>query len=131
MNQLNAEPVNDPKQRGRGQKVKGPSLMSFEQPKQAGALRQVGEQCPAVVHQPAVEGSIADPLQGVQQTQRDDFARPQQRLGMFSTVGHGIVYPAKQLGDKVHRDHVTEDGCGKPQELGVPTWPPHSRLGLN
>jgi len=40
MDQLNAETVNDPKQRGLCQKVKGPGVMGFEQPKQAGALRQ-------------------------------------------------------------------------------------------
>jgi hypothetical protein len=111
--------------------------MGFEQAKQAGALWQAREQRVIVASQPAIERPITDPFQGVQQTQRDNFTGPQHRLGMLAFGPQGVVYPAKQLNDKVKGGHVgwppAQDGGDEPQGFGAPTWPLIfiSRLAFN
>ena len=82
-----------------------PVLMRVEQAKQARTRGQVRKQGPVITTQPAVEGAIADSLQGEQQGQRHHFARIQLRLGMFLGGRHRIIYAAKQFSDKIYSRH--------------------------
>jgi hypothetical protein len=85
MDQLDAKAVNDTQQSGRGQEVVGPVLVGLEEPKQSGAMGQVGEQGEKVPGQPAIESPVAYSFDGMEHSDGDQFARPQQSLRMFGT----------------------------------------------
>src|SRR5437763_1987830 len=53
----------------------------------------------------ALSCPLADPLERIQQAQRDDLARVQQPLGVQRHVGHRIVHPHEQTDDKLFRRH--------------------------
>lgn len=74
MNQLDAVTVHHPQEGGRRQEQQGPLPVSLELPKQPGALGQVGKQRLVISRQPAIERSVADPLQGVQHPQGHHLA---------------------------------------------------------
>jgi len=69
-------------------------------------MRQAREQRSVVVGQPAIEGSIAHPLDGVEQTYGDDFAGPQRSLTVVRYIPHLVVYFAEQHDDKILGGHA-------------------------
>ncbi len=105
MDQFDAVAVDHPQQGRLGQKPQGPPPVRGERPKQPGPLGQARKQGVIVPGEPAVEGSVADPLQGVQDPQRYHLAGPQLRLGVFGVSSHLIVDPTEQVRDKVDCGH--------------------------
>jgi len=51
--------------------------MGPQEAKEAGALGEAGKQRPIVTRQPAIEGTVAHALEGMQQPQRDDLTGPE------------------------------------------------------
>ena len=76
--------------------------MGFELAKQPGPLGQARKQRVVIPRQPAIERSVAHPLQGVQHPQGHHLAGPQHRLGMFGQGLQPVVDPAEQVHDKIN-----------------------------
>jgi hypothetical protein len=101
MNQFDAVTVNDAEQRRRGQKAVNPLLMRVEEAKQPCSMRQVRKQMRQITLDPAVEGPVAHPLEGKQQSQRDHFTGIQPGLGMLPGLRHLVVHTAEQFYGKI------------------------------
>jgi hypothetical protein len=91
----------------------------FEQPKQAGAVRQVGKQRPTISFHPPIESAVAYPFEGKQDPQRDDFAAIQVRLAMFGHIRHDIIYTTKQFCDKIYRAHEARSSDSSDESGGL------------
>jgi hypothetical protein len=68
MDELNAVGVDDTQHRGGGQEDVRPVVMRLQETKEPGALGEVGKQGPIVARQPAIEGPVADALEGMEQS---------------------------------------------------------------
>src|SRR5262245_59858655 len=72
-------------------------------------------QCAFTAHrQPAIEGSIADAFQRMQQSQGDDLAGPEMGLGVFGDGAQLLIDFIEQRGDKLHGHHtalLSTQGC--------------------
>src|SRR5215471_2506015 len=79
--------------------------------------------CAFTAHrQPAIEGSIADAFEGMQQPQGDDLARPEMGLGVFGDGAQLLIDLEEQRCDKVYRGHtalLSGEGCHPDQRGGV------------
>lgn len=75
MQQFHAIAVHHTQHRGLGQKPLRPGAMGLEQTEQTGAFWQFGEPDQPIPLQPAIEGSIPDPLERKQDAQRYHFTR--------------------------------------------------------
>ena len=115
MDQFDAVTVDHPQQGGLGHQPQGPPPVRGERPKQPGPLGQARKQGVIVPGEPAVEGPVADPLQGVQDPQRHHLAGPQARLGVLRERPHRVVDPAKQVRDKVDCGHGRSPDHGQPR----------------
>ena len=104
---LNTIAIDDSQQGGRGQEGVRPVLVSAQQPTQSGTVGQTREQLPMIARQPAIEGPVADTLDGMQQAQGDYFTGSEMGLAMFLLVWHLIVYLAKELSDKIFSSHAS------------------------
>jgi len=91
MDQLDAIRVDDPEDRRGGQEGLRPIVMRLEETKEPRPFGQVGEQGPIVTRQPAIEGTIADALEGMQQPQRDDLTGPEVGLGVFGEACQLVI----------------------------------------
>src|SRR5215471_19578685 len=71
--------------------------------------------CAFTAHrQPAIEGSIADAFEGMQQPQGDDLARPEMGLGVFGDGAQLLIDFIEQRSDKLHGHHtalLSSQGC--------------------
>src|SRR5215475_751007 len=80
--------------------------MGLQEPKEPGALGQPRKQRPIVACQPAIEGSIADAFERMQQPQGDDLAGPEMGLGVFGDSAQLLIDFIEQRGDKLHGHHT-------------------------
>src|SRR5262245_47322398 len=71
MDQLDALGVDDAEHRWSRQEDLCPVVMRREEPKEPGALGEVGKQRPIIARQPARAGSVAHAFARIQQPQRD------------------------------------------------------------
>jgi len=65
--------------------------MGPQEAKEAGALGEAGKQRPIVTRQPAIEGTVADALEGMQQPQSDDLTGPEVGLGVFGETCQLVI----------------------------------------
>src|SRR5215475_822995 len=75
--------VDDAEHRRRGQEDLRPVLMRLQETKKPRPFGEAGEQHPIVARQPAIEGAIPDPFEGMQQSQGDHLTGPEEGLRMF------------------------------------------------
>src|SRR5436853_572638 len=69
--------------RRRGQEDLRPVLMGLQETKEPRPLGEAGEQRPIVARQPAIEGTIPDTFERMQQSQGHHLTGPEAGLGMF------------------------------------------------
>ena len=91
VNQLDAIRVNAPKDRRGGEEAPCPVVMGPQEAKEAGALGEAGKQRPIVTRQPAIEGTVAHALEGMQQPQRDDLTGPEVGLRVLGEACQMII----------------------------------------
>jgi hypothetical protein len=103
--QFNAISVNHGKKGGIGQQTIRPFPMAAQGPLNAGAIRQSDKQTLEVAFQPAVEGSKVPAFERVQQSNRHQLTRMQQRIRPFFNFAHAIIYQTEQRNDKVFGGH--------------------------
>ena len=77
VDQLDAIGIDDAEHGRRGQENLCPILMGLHETKEPRPLGQTGEQCPIVARQPAIEGTIPDPFEGMQQSQGHHLIGPE------------------------------------------------------
>src|SRR5262245_55083452 len=105
MDQLDPIRVDDAEQRRRGQENLRPVLMGLQETKEPRPLGEAGEQRSIVARQPAIEGTIPDPFEGMQQSQGHHLTGPEVRLRMFGDGAHLFIDLIEQRRDKIHCDH--------------------------
>ena len=79
--------------------------MGFQQPLQAGPMGQPRKEGVIVPLQSAVEGVKVAALEGEQETNRQQFTRPQPVLAGFRQRTHATIGQAEQMYDKIFRSH--------------------------
>src|SRR5215510_13740794 len=88
--------------------------MGLEEPKEPGALGKPRKQRPIVARQPALEGPVPHPFQGMQQPQGDDLTGPEVGFGVFGDGAQLLIDLVEQGSDKLHGDHtalLSWEGC--------------------
>ena len=123
VDELDAIRVDDAEHRRRGQENLRPVLMGLQEPKEPGALGEAGEQRPIVARQLAIEGTIPDPFERMQQSQGHHLTGPEEGLGMFGDGAHLFIDFIEQRGDKLHGGGhaalLAGEGCHPDQRGGV------------
>src|SRR5262249_45337589 len=76
------------------------------EPKEPGALGEAGEQRPIVARQPAIEGTIPDPFERMQQSQGHHLTGPEEGLRMCGDGAQLRIDLVEQRRDKIHGDHA-------------------------
>jgi hypothetical protein len=76
MEQLDPIRVNNPEHRWEGQEGLRPVLMGREEAKEPRPLGEPREQRPIVARQPTIKRTVADALERMQESQRDDLTGP-------------------------------------------------------
>jgi len=69
-------------------------------------MSQLREHGQVVLGQPAVKGSGAHPLYGIEQAYGDYLAGMQGRLAVVGYIAHCVIYSTEQLGDKILSGHA-------------------------
>src|SRR6185369_1354649 len=105
VDQLNAIRIDDAEHGRRGQENLCPILMGLQETKEPRPLGQTGEQCPIVARQPAIEGTIPDPFERMQESQGDHLTGPEEGLRMFGDRAQLLIDLIEQRGDKLAGDH--------------------------
>src|SRR5262249_26995480 len=95
VNELDAIRVDDAEHGRSGQENLRPVLMGLQETKEPGALGEAGKQRPIVARQPAIEGTVAHALEGMQEPQGHHFTGPEVGLGMFGDVWYLVRDLAK------------------------------------
>ena len=106
VDQFDAIAINDPQHCGRGQEGLGPGLVGSQATEETSTMSQLREHGQVVLGQPAVKGSGAHPLYGIEQAYGDYLAGMQGRLAVVGYIAHCVIYPAEQLGDKILSGHA-------------------------
>ena len=83
-----------------------PLMMRFQQPQQAGAVRQAAKQRIVIPLQPAIESPEMASLQREQNTNCHQFAWLEFSLRMFLHRWHPIIDKAKDVDDNVYCGHA-------------------------
>lgn len=104
--QLNAVAIDCPQDQGQGRELVGPRPMRGQEPKQPRPFRQRGKQFASIAPHPAIKGRIAAPFKRKEDSQGDDFARPQVSQGAFRDIRRALIYSTEQLLNKVFGRHV-------------------------
>src|SRR5215471_5316460 len=78
VDQLDPIGVDDPEHGRGGQERPRPVLMGLQETKEPRPLGQTGEQCPIVARQPAIERTIPDPFERMQESQGDHLTGPEE-----------------------------------------------------
>lgn len=104
--QFNAGAIDDSPERGRSPAFVGPAPMRGPEAKQPCPLGQGRKQFSPISAQPPIKRPIPDAFEGKEQSNGDNFARPQVGHGMFGDVGHRFLYPMEQLAEKILGRHV-------------------------
>jgi hypothetical protein len=105
VNQLDAVGVDDPKHGRSGQEDLCPVLMGLQQTKEPGARGEVRKQRAIVARQPAIEGPVPHPFQGMQQPQGDDLTGPEVGFGVFGDRAQLLIDLVEQRRDQIHCSH--------------------------
>src|ERR671923_2854654 len=105
MDQLDPIGVDDAEHRRSSQEDLRPVLMGLQETKEPRPLGEAGEQRPIVARQPAIEGTIPDPFERMQQSQGDHLTGPEVRLRMFANGVQLLIDLIEQRGDKLDGDH--------------------------
>src|SRR5262249_12851537 len=115
VNELDAIRVDAPEHGRRGQENLRPVLMGLQEPKEPRPLGQTGEQRPIVARQPAIEGTIPDPFERMQESQGDHLTGPEEGLRMFGDRAQLLIDLREQRRDKLdgggHRRLRSSQGC--------------------
>ena len=111
MTELNAERIRHAQQRRLGQKERRPPLVSFEQPSQASAFRQMGKQRQVIALDPAIEMAQGGAFESEEQSEGDDLARIEFGLRMFLNVLHLLINAAEKFYNEVSRGHGAISPC--------------------
>src|SRR5262249_24598968 len=98
--------VDDAEHRRSGQEDLRPVLMGLQETKEPRPFGEAGEQRPIVARQPAIEGAIPAPFEGMQQSQGDHLTGPEVRLRMFGEGVQLLINLIEQGGDKFHGRHA-------------------------
>ena len=86
VDQFDAVGIDHAEQAGLGEEQQRPLPVVAQPPEQAGTLGQAGEAVGKVPLQPAVEGLLADALDGEEQADGHDLAGPKRRLTVVGLV---------------------------------------------
>src|SRR6266446_1673974 len=114
VDQLDPRGVDDAEHGRSGQEDLRPVVMRLEETKEPGTLGEVGKQRPIVARQPAIEGSVADAFEGMEEPQGDDLTGPEAGLGVFGDGAYLLVDLVEQRRDKIdgaHRLLRSWQGC--------------------
>src|SRR5712691_11384677 len=101
MDQFDAIGVDDAEHRRSGQEDLRPVLIGLKETKEPRPLGEPGEQRPIVARQPAIEGTIPDTFERMQQSQGHHLTGPEVGLGVFGQVVHLLIDVVEQRGDKI------------------------------
>lgn len=105
MEQLDTVGIGHAQDRWLGQQGLGQLGLGGQAAEEAGAFGKVGEEVEPVVLEPAVEGPLADALEGEEQTKGDQLAQSQFFLGMTSLGAKTGLDTAEEIDDKVGDGH--------------------------
>src|SRR5262249_39325180 len=105
VNELDAVGVDNPEHRWDGQEGPRPVLMGLEEAEEPGALGEPGQQRPIVARQPAMEGPVPHPFQGMQQPQGDDLTGPEVGFGVCGDGAQLLIDLIEQCGDQLLGGH--------------------------
>src|SRR3954452_15462930 len=107
MTQFDAVAVGDAQDGRLRQEALRPGPVRGEEPEEARALGQRGEQLAIIAAEPAIEGALPRPFARVEQRQSHDLAGVQLGLRMLRLVAHDLVHPAEQRDDKLLGRHAS------------------------
>src|SRR5215468_1201836 len=122
VNELDAIRVDDAEHRRRGQEDPRPVLMGLQETKEPRPLGQAGEQRLIVARQPAIERTIPDAFERMQEPERHHLTGPEVRLGVFGDGAQLRMDLVEQGSDKLHGAHtalLSWEGCHREQRGGV------------
>ncbi len=114
VDQLDPRGVDDAEHGRSGQEDLRPVVMRLEETKEPGTLGEVGKQRPRVARQPAIEGSVADAFEGMEEPQGDDLTGPEAGIWVFGDGAYLLVDLVEQRRDKIdgaHRLLRSWQGC--------------------
>src|SRR6266700_5911120 len=114
VDQLDAIGVDDAEHGRSGQEDLRPVVMRLEETKEPGTLGEVGKQRPIVARQPAIEGSVADAFEGMEEPQGDDLTGLEAGIWVFGDGAYLLVDLVEQRRDKIdgaHRLLRSWQGC--------------------
>src|SRR5262249_59749912 len=98
-----------------GQEDARPVLMGHKEAKQPRPFGKAGEQRPIVARQPAIERTIPDAFEGMQEPERHHLTGPEVRLGVFGDSAQLLIDLVEQRRDKLdggaHRLLRSSQGC--------------------
>jgi len=75
--------------------------MGHEETKEPGALGEPGKQRPRVAREPTIKRPVASAFEGMEQSQRHDFAGPQGGVGMLGEACQMVINLAEDGSDKI------------------------------
>src|SRR5262249_34814546 len=105
VDQLNAVGVDDAEHRRSGQEDSRPVLMGLQEAKEPGAFGEAGEQRPIVARQPAIERTIPDAFERMQQPQGHDLTGPEVGFGVCRDGAQLLIDLVEQRRDQIHCGH--------------------------
>src|ERR671923_1590647 len=115
MDQLDPIGVDDAEHRRSRQERPRPVLMGLQETKEPRPLGQAGEQRPIVARQPAIERTIPDAFERMQEPERHHLTGPEVRLGVFGDGAQLLIDLVEQGRDKLdgsgHRLLRSSQGC--------------------
>ena len=109
--QLYSIAVDDTQQSRGGQEGVRPVLMGRQEPEQTRTVGHAREHALVVVGKPTIEGPVAHPFDGMEQSYGDHLTGPQQGLRVLGYRLHLVIYSAKKLRDKILCGHVVSLRC--------------------
>src|SRR5262245_57497786 len=122
MDQLDAVGVDDAEHRRRGQEDPRPVLRGLQEAKEPRPFGEAGEQHPIVARQPAIERTIPDAFERMQEPERHHLTGPEVSLGVFGDGAQLLIDLVEQGSDKLHGAHtalLSWEGCHREQRGGV------------
>lgn len=112
VNKLNSITINNTQDGWVSQEPVSPIPMGLEEAEETSSLRQLWEEPHPVVFDPSIKCPVTYSLDGEQHCQCDNFTWIEDCFRVLLYIWHSIVYPTKQLCDKIlywHWIYLLED----------------------
>src|SRR5262249_30410799 len=118
MDQLDAVGVNDAEHGRSSQESPRPVVMGLQEAEEPRPLGEARKQRAIVARQPAIERTIPDAFERMQEPERHHLTGPEVRLGVFGDGAQLLIDLVEQSSDKLHGAHtalLSWEGCHREQ----------------